>query len=94
MLSFLLPSPSDPPGTDQPTVTAEGALVLYEPGSEEWKRWFQDRPGTEPQDAGQIALDYDMVFAFKSLPAWKAATDTTGQVKALEEANPRRYHGR
>jgi len=42
------------------------------PGSAEWSRWFQDRPGTEPQDpeTGSVATDYDMVFAFKTLPMW------------------------
>jgi len=37
-------------------------------------RWFQDRPGTQPMDNNSIALDYDMMFAFKALPAWAAAT--------------------
>ena len=37
---------------------------------------FQDRPGTEPQDVGtgSVAADYDMVFAFKTLPIWWKAT--------------------
>lgn len=44
------------------------------PGSPDWFRWFQDRPGTQSMDAGSIALDYDMMFAFKALPKWAAAT--------------------
>lgn len=44
------------------------------PGSPDWFRWFQDRPGTEPMDEGSIALDYDMMFAFKALPYWAKAT--------------------
>ncbi len=74
LVSFLLPSPSDPEGTDIPTVDDDGNLVLFEPGSEDWNRWFQSRPGDVPQDEGSIPLDYDMVFAFKSLPAWEQAT--------------------
>jgi len=85
--SFILPGPSDPPGTDQPTVTDQGILVLFEPGSEQWDRYFQNRSGTEPQDPGQIALDYDLVFAFKSLPAWENA------INELEEERKRPYHG-
>lgn len=75
--SFLLPSPSDPEGTDIPTVDSDGNLVLFTPGSDDWNRWFQSRPGDEPQDAGLIPLDYDMVFAFKSLPSWSQATGLT-----------------
>ena len=41
-----------------------------------WLRWFQDRLGSEAQDAdaGAVATDYDMVFAFKTLPMWWKAT--------------------
>lgn len=75
--SFLLPSPSDPAGTDNATVDDDGNVVVYVPGSEEWMRWFQSRPGDIPQDAGTTAFDYDMVFAFKSLPAWEQAVGVT-----------------
>jgi hypothetical protein len=61
--SFLLPG----------YVNSSGYYMAL-PGSPDWFRWFQDRPGTQPMDAGSIALDYDMMFAFKALPAWAKAT--------------------
>lgn len=77
-ISFLLPSfanaqPGAPPykvcPNGKPTDTD---VCSPAPGSAEWSRWFQDRPGTEPQDpgTGSVATDYDMVFAFKTLPMW------------------------
>jgi hypothetical protein len=50
-------------------------------GSGDWSRWFQDRAGTEPQDpnTGSVATDYDMVFAFKTLPMWWKAMGPAGQ---------------
>lgn len=84
--SFLLPGPSDPPNTDMPTIE-DGALVLFEPGSDEWFDWFQSRPGNVPKDAGTIPLDYDLVFSFKALPAWEAA------ISAIEDTRERPYHG-
>lgn len=66
--SFLLPSTTFPPTFDG------DYLVSPAPGSPNWMKWFQDRPGTKPQDAGTVAFDYDMVFAFKSLPLWSKAT--------------------
>jgi len=61
--SFLLPGHVNNSG-----------YFMATPGSPEWFRWFQDRPGTQPMDAGSIALDYDMMFAFKALPAWAQST--------------------
>ena len=49
------------------------------PGSADWMRWFQSRPGTEPQDPGSTPTDYDMVFAFKTLPMWWKAMGPPGQ---------------
>lgn len=72
--SFLLPGPMNQQGD---------TLQVYQPGSAEWMRWFQDRPGTEPQDSGQIALDYDMVTAFKSLRYWAAATKVSNKAGQL-----------
>ena len=81
MLSFLLPSfPNPNPGppfkpcpNGKPT---DPYICSPPPGSPDWSRWFQDRPGTEPQDpnTGSVATDYDMVFAFKTLPMWWKAT--------------------
>ena len=53
------------------------------PGSPDWFRWFQDRLGTQPMDAntGSIATDFDMVFAFKTLPTWWEAMGPVGQPK-------------
>lgn len=67
MKSFLLPATTYPPSTDG------NYIISPAPGSPEWMQWFQDRPGTQPKDAGTVALDYDMVFAFKSLPLWAQA---------------------
>ena len=73
MTSFLLPSPTDNAfSTGTPNV--HNGSVFFEPGSEEWMRWFQDRTGKEPQDAGNkfviVATDYDMNLPFKVLPQW------------------------
>jgi hypothetical protein len=62
--SFLLPGYANSSG-----------YHMTAPGSSDWLRWFQDRPGTQAMDNGSIALDYDMMFAFKALPAWAAATN-------------------
>ncbi|CAM1345339.1 hypothetical protein [Tenacibaculum amylolyticum] len=61
--SFLLPAPF--PTSD--------SLIVYTPGSTEWMRWFRDDYGNVPFDAGQIATDYDMVTAFKAIPAYEKA---------------------
>jgi hypothetical protein len=61
--SFLLPG----------YVNSSGYYMAV-PGSADWFRWFQDRPGTQAMDPPSIALDYDMMFAFKALPAWAKAT--------------------
>lgn len=52
-------------------------FLLYPPGSPDWNRWFQNRPGTEPQNrsAGAVALDYDMLVMF-ALGAFDAAAGT------------------
>jgi hypothetical protein len=53
----------------------EGTLFpMYVPGSEMWARWFQNRPGSLAQNAGEgsVALDYDMLVMF-ALGAYDAA---------------------
>lgn len=74
MTSFLLPSTTQPPQPSAPPLSngPADALVLFEPGSEGWMKWFQSRAGDEPMDSGQVALDYDMVTAFKAIPMWQA----------------------
>ncbi len=81
MLSFLLPSfPNPKPGPPFKTCPngkpRDPYICSPAPGSPDWSRWFQDRSGTEPQDpnTGSVAADYDMVFAFKTLPMWWKAT--------------------
>lgn len=61
--SFLLPGPF--PTSD--------SLLVYTPGSLEWNLWFRNSSGNGPFNGGQVSLDYDMVTAFKSIPAWQAA---------------------
>lgn len=78
-LSNLYPSPNRafPP---------DGSLFpMFEPGSREWARWFQNRPGRQPQDAyqGSVGLDYDMLIMF-ALAEADAATGNTAHL-------PRRF---
>ncbi|TDW99370.1 hypothetical protein [Dinghuibacter silviterrae] len=83
--SFLLPGPF--PTSD--------TLFVYTPGSPNWNLWFRDNWGNVPFNEGQVAMDYDMVMAFKSVPAWEAA-QSSGQnslLKAnLEAVNRFRRH--
>jgi hypothetical protein len=86
MDSYILPTASNPPPRSLPTCGDTGQLdpngnyiCSPAPGSVEWMRWFQSRPGTVPQDAAAVALDYDEVTAFKSLPLWWVATGPKDQ---------------
>lgn len=84
MLSFLLPSypnPSPPPPPFKPCGPKGSYICSPAPASADWFRWFQDRLGTEPFDAntGSVATDFDMVFAFKTLPMWWRATGPADQ---------------
>src|SRR5260221_504782 len=65
--SFLLPGAFPNPS---------GPLYVHTPGSAEWNLWFRDNNGSTPFDAGQVAMDYDMVMAFKSVGAWLKAQPT------------------
>lgn len=75
MNSFLLPLSTARP---QAPLGCKGDQCNYlnspPPGSPLWMKWFQNRKGTQPMDAGSVAADFDMVLTFKSLPAWYAAT--------------------
>ena len=67
-VSNLYPSPNR-------VFPREGTLFpMYPPGSEMWARWFQNRPGSLPQNnnVGSVALDYDMLVMF-ALSAFDAA---------------------
>jgi hypothetical protein len=87
MASFLLPTPTAKiTSTGQPVPgNVQGNLVFFEEGSEEWMRWFQSRPGTQPQDPGNkqvlAAADYAMNFPFKSLRYW-------AQEVCINQGNP------
>lgn len=51
-------------------------FLLYDPGSADWARWYQNRPGTAPLSgagrSGLVALDYDMLLTF-ALSAYQRA---------------------
>ena len=48
-------------------------------------QWFQIRNGSTPQNAGAVAFDYDMVFAFKAMPAWqKAMQGADGSISSMQ----------
>ncbi|MGD0617861.1 MAG: hypothetical protein ABSB67_09390 [Bryobacteraceae bacterium] len=86
MVSFLLPSfpnaNQDPPYRTCPGgKPGDSYICSPAPGSADWMKWFQSRPGTEPQDpeTGSVATDCDMVFAFKTLPMWWKAMGPPGQ---------------
>jgi hypothetical protein len=86
MDSFILPGTLVAPNTPQ-SCDANGKIdpkngqyiCSPAPASVEWMRWFQSRPGTQPQDVGAVALDYDDITAFKSLRLWWLATGPKGQ---------------
>jgi len=81
--SFLLPALGDPL-LQASTLNQTADFVSPEPGSELWLKWFQNRKGDEPMDAGSIAADFDMVLTFKSLPAWHNATQVNPNPGALQ----------
>ncbi|PZR19794.1 MAG: hypothetical protein DI539_12835 [Flavobacterium psychrophilum] len=78
MESFLLPGPKQKNGAP---------LTVYVPGSLDWMRWFRDDYGNVPFDPGQIALDYDMAMAAKSIPAYNAAIKKSGTANRSKAAS-------
>ncbi|HEX7339725.1 MAG TPA: hypothetical protein VF271_07290 [Rhodanobacteraceae bacterium] len=83
MVSFLLPSILT---DNSPTCDVHGKpdtngdyICSPVPGSTEWMKWFQNRLGTEPMDAGSFATDFDEVFSFKALNLWWQAVGPKGQ---------------
>lgn len=84
MPTFLLPTTSTGPHTNPATCNKNGQpdsdpktgvyICSPAPGSADWMKWFQNRKGTQPMDAGSVAMDFDEVFTFKSLRLWKKAT--------------------
>ncbi|USX23993.1 hypothetical protein NHH73_15290 [Oxalobacteraceae bacterium OTU3CINTB1] len=81
--SFLLPALANPL-LQASTLNETTDFVSPEPGSELWLKWFQNRKGDDPMDAGNIAADFDMVLTFKSLPAWHKATHPNPTRGALQ----------
>ncbi|WP_143309178.1 hypothetical protein [Chitinophaga vietnamensis] len=93
MLSNLLPGPIKGNKGD--------TFKVFTPGGTEWRRWFQDNAGTTPFDKlkGQVALDYDMVTAFKSIPAWEASIkgktqQTIDEIEHYRMRPEKQYNGR
>jgi hypothetical protein len=75
MASFLMPLTPSSSGAGQPYLNSPA------PGSTDWVRWFQNRKGDVPMDAGSVAGDYDLGLVFRVLPAWHEAT--SGREHAL-----------
>jgi hypothetical protein len=75
MASFLMPLAPSAAGAGAPYLNSPA------PGSEAWLRWFQNRPGNVPMDAGSVAGDFDLALTFRVLPAWLEAT--SGKEHAL-----------
>jgi hypothetical protein len=72
--SFLMPATTNPAH-----IVDDRWIVMWQPGSPDWMRWFQNRQGDEPQDAGAVAFNYDLVYVHKSLAAWELATKGTSE---------------
>lgn len=90
MTSFLLPSQDFPPQTIAPPLSSDqnaAALVIAKPGSLLWMKWFQSNSGSMPMGPATpkgvvpVALDYDMVTAFKAIPMWQAAVKARASKK-------------
>ena len=81
MQSFLLPLVPPTPSASVAPLGGQPYLNSPPPGSSDWMKWFQNRPGTLPMDAGSVAADFNLGLTFKALPAWFKAT--TGKEHAL-----------
>ena len=81
MASFMMPLAPPAPGA----AANAGAPYLNSPapGSSAWLRWFQNRAGDVPMDAGSIPGDYDLALTFRVLPAWHEAR--SGRKHALQK---------
>jgi hypothetical protein len=80
--SSLVPSVNG--GANNPSDPDNSFSYFLKPGTVEFNRWLQDRPGNVPQDAGSVALDYDMNMTIKALPLWLKYT-TRNNPAALTE---------
>jgi hypothetical protein len=92
LLTFLLPGPF-------PSDTAT-FLPVYSPGGAQWLQFFQNRHGGVPFNTGQVALDFDMVTAFKSIPIYLNAGTSQEAIRAMHKVSRnfllynRKYNGR
>ncbi|MGK0442446.1 MAG: hypothetical protein ACJA0N_002257 [Pseudohongiellaceae bacterium] len=91
--TFALCDQSAPPSCKivPPSTDGDLELVYHQTGTPQFMPWFQNRPGNVPQNEGQIALDYAMNYAFKSLPAWYNNTQTGPAINFTGDA--RNYRG-
>jgi hypothetical protein len=85
--SFLLPVSSTCKGDSCQPDVVNGRLVYFPAGSPSFSNWFQDRAGNVPQDSGSTALDYDMDYSFKAIPAWFKQTGQPGTLRFIEAFN-------
>ncbi len=89
MVTFLLPSFPTNSGPGFQLCGANGKpdpngtnICSPAPGSADWMKWYQNRLGTSPMDAGSVATDFDLVLSFKSLRYWSMATQPTANSAA------------
>lgn len=61
------------PSPNMPFPPETGQFLLFDPGSTDWARWFQSRPGTAAMSgqgrSGIVAMDYDMMLTFAVMAA-------------------------
>lgn len=101
MPTFLLPSiaQSAPPGFklcgDNGKPDPNGSNICSpEQASSAWMKWYKNRLGTQPMDAGSVAMDFDEVFSFKSLPLWWKAVGPRAALKLTTSpaSTPQRFN--
>jgi hypothetical protein len=103
MVTFLLPSfaQNDPKsansgfqlcGEDGKPNPDGDKICSPAPASAEWMKWFQNRLGTQPMDPGSVAMDFDEVFSFKSLPEWWRATNPTPAALSAKQGSSARFN--
>lgn len=103
MVTFLLPSfaqnqPTSPnPGFklcgDDGKPNPNGSNICSpEQASAGFLKWFQNRLGTQPMDPGSVAMDFDEVFSFKSLPMWWKAMNPAAPMLRATPASTLRFN--
>ena len=72
------------PSPNMPFPPETGQFLLFDPGSRDWARWFQSRPGTVAMSGtnrtGIVATDYDMMLTF-ALIAANGSADTNRLIR-------------